>query len=74
MRGLLRATVTDNRDPEGLMRLRVQLSGSFDVWALACLPAHIFTLPEIGAVVWVAHEAESVENLVWLGVLPGNSA
>ena len=75
MHGLARATVIDNKDPKFLMRLRVQILGLPEaVWALACLPAHIFTLPDVGAVVWVAQESNSTDSFVWLGVLPTGAA
>jgi len=70
--GLYRATVVDATDPLGQRRLKVVIplvSGTDEVWALACVPAGNRTMPFINDTVWVAFEAGDAASPVWLGVL-----
>jgi uncharacterized protein involved in type VI secretion and phage assembly len=69
--GIYRALVVDRDDPEHRYRLKVHVPASgADAWAEACLPFAIFTLPEVGDMVWVAWEDGDPRFPVWLGVLP----
>ena len=77
--GIYRATVTENADPLGRHRLRVQvphLTGDQAVWAAVCLPAgrvdDPLSTPSIGDGVWVAFEAGDPALPVWIGRLAAN--
>jgi hypothetical protein len=71
--GVYRARVIDNRDPSGLMRVRVEIPevlGPHAVWALPCMPVGASALPTIGQGVWVAFEAAHPSRPVWVGTWP----
>ena len=77
--GIYRATVTENADPLGMHRLRVQvpdITGDQAVWAAACLPSGRIddtpSTPSIGDEVWVAFEAGDPALPVWMGRLAAN--
>ena len=77
--GIYRATVTENADPLGRHRPRVQvphITGDQGVWAAACLPAGRVddtpSTPSIGDGVWVAFEAGDPALPVWIGRLAAN--
>ena len=75
--GKYRGLVTDNADPEALGRLRLRvpsLLGETETgWALPCLPfggladQGLFTIPEIGATVWVEFEEGGLSSPIWTG-------
>ncbi|MDD3581446.1 MAG: phage baseplate assembly protein V [Desulfobacca sp.] len=75
--GKYRGFVTDNDDPEqrGRVRLNVPavLGEAESGWALPCLPfggladQGFFTVPEIGAQVWVEFEAGNLNAPIWTG-------
>jgi Type VI secretion system/phage-baseplate injector OB domain len=74
--GKYRGVVTDNNDPEGLARIKVQVPavmGETEVgWCLPALPfagdGHgLVMLPEAGAMVWVEFEAGHVDFPIWTG-------
>jgi uncharacterized protein involved in type VI secretion and phage assembly len=74
--GKYRGTVTDNADPRNQGRLRTKvpevLADIESGWALPCTPyagdkTGIFTLPPVGAGVWVEFEAGDVSRPVWVG-------
>ncbi len=73
MCGICRGTVTENADPLGPRRLRVQVpgvNGDHVLWAVACLPSGgVDQTPSIGDDVWVAFESGDPALPVWMGRL-----
>lgn len=74
--GLFRATVVNNVDPMQLGRLQVLVPDVSGVvpssWAAPCFPAGgpqmgSFSVPMIGAGVWVSFEQGDPDHPVWLG-------
>lgn len=75
--GKYRGFVTDNDDPQRLARVRLRvpsLLGEAETgWALPCLPCGglsnrgLFTVPEIGAQVWVEFEGGNPDFPIWTG-------
>lgn len=70
---IYRAVVTDNRDPQRLGRLRVQVphlggSGATD-WIWPLISPGFWVIPEAGEQVWVSFEAGDEEMPVWLGAI-----
>src|SRR4051794_39758938 len=74
--GKYRGTVSDNQDPrrQGRIKVRVpEILGDVDSgWALPCAPhagEHIgvYTVPPVGAGVWVEFEAGDVSRPIWVG-------
>ena len=73
-RGVYRAVVDDDHDPETRGRLLVTVpeAGVGPLWAEACLPpvpAALFTLPGPGSSVWVQFEDGDRKRPVWTGVV-----
>jgi hypothetical protein len=71
--GLYRAIVTDNRDPESLLRIKVQVPQLFGMtetdWLPAVVPVAVgVTTPNIGDPVWVGFEAGDINRPVWMGI------
>jgi hypothetical protein len=72
--GVYRARVIDNKDPSGMMRVRVEVPevlGPHAVWAMPCMPVGVFALPAIDQGVWVMFEDARPSRPVWLGTWPG---
>jgi phage baseplate assembly protein gpV len=75
--GKYRGFVADNQDPESRARLRLRVPSLFadevTAWALPCLPfgglagQGLFSVPDIGAQVWVEFEGGDRMNPVWTG-------
>ncbi|MCK5232899.1 MAG: phage tail protein [Desulfobulbaceae bacterium] len=75
--GKFRATVVDNCDPQKRGRLKLQvpsvLADQESDWALPCLPfggltdQGLFTVPEIGAQVWMEFEEGDISRPIWTG-------
>jgi Type VI secretion system/phage-baseplate injector OB domain len=70
--GLFRATVSDNKDPGKLRRLRVVSQATGDqvtdwIWPVEIAGTHT-SVPEIGQGVWVFYIGGDPEYPVWLGV------
>ena len=74
--GKYRGTVTDNQDPrnQGRSRSRCpEILGDVDSgWALPCAPyagdkTGVYTVPPVGAGVWVEFEAGDVSRPIWVG-------
>ncbi len=74
--GKYRGSVTDNNDLKRRGRIRVKVAHpvgvSPTVWAEPCLPfgnsgCGFFTVPEIGADVWVEFEAGDINQPIWTG-------
>jgi phage baseplate assembly protein gpV len=75
--GKYRGFVVDNQDPRHLARLRLRVPsvlGATELdWALPCLPfggladQGLFTVPEVGAQVWVEFEEGELSAPIWTG-------
>lgn len=74
--GKYRGLVVDNQDPLSLGRLKAlvpEVLGEVPSgWALPCAPyagtgAGLFTIPMIGAGVWIEFEAGDVSRPIWVG-------
>jgi len=74
--GKFRGTVSDNRDPSSLGRIKAQVPEVLvDVdtgWALPALPysgngVGVYTVPAVGAGVWIEFEAGDVSRPIWTG-------
>jgi len=75
--GKFRGFVVDNADPEHRARLRLKvpsvLGEEITAWALPCLPfggiadQGLFTVPEIGAQIWLEFEEGNISLPVWTG-------
>ena len=71
--GLYRGIVTDNDDPDDMMRIMVRIPVLFGEqktgWVLPCVPPGVESIPEIGTVVWIEFEAGDLSRPVWIGTL-----
>lgn len=74
--GKYRGTVTDNQDPRKQARIKAsvpEILGDVDSgWALPCAPysadgSGIYTVPPVGAGVWLEFEAGDVSRPIWVG-------
>src|SRR5438034_7211596 len=74
--GKYRGAVTDNQDPrkQGRIRAKVpEILGDTDTgWAMPCAPyageeTGSYTVPPVGAGVWVEFEAGDVSRPIWVG-------
>lgn len=75
--GKYRGFVSDNSDPDQLGRLKLTvpsvLGDTVTGWALPCLPfggladQGLFTIPEVGAQVWVEFEEGDLSHPIWVG-------
>jgi uncharacterized protein involved in type VI secretion and phage assembly len=81
--GKYRATVVNNIDPKGLARIQVLVpdvsTTAISSWAMPCLPwggmqAGLFTVPLIGAGVWVEFEQGDPDFPIWTGCYWGSPA
>ncbi|HEU4837453.1 MAG TPA: phage baseplate assembly protein V [Pyrinomonadaceae bacterium] len=78
--GKFRGTVTNNQDPNNLGRIKANVKDVLrDVesgWALPALPysgdgVGVYTVPAVGAGVWIEFEAGDVSNPIWTGCFWG---
>jgi Type VI secretion system/phage-baseplate injector OB domain len=73
--GKYRGLVTDNADPTNRGRVKVQVPAvlnELEVWALPCLPfagnnVGVYTIPLVGAGVWVEFEGGDPSYAIWTG-------
>jgi hypothetical protein len=70
--GFFRATVSDNKDPGNLRRIRVISQATGDqvtdwIWPVEIAGTHT-AVPEIGQGVWVSYIGGDPEYPVWIGV------
>lgn len=80
--GKYRGTVVNNVDPEQIGRLQVIVPAYSPIpisWAMPCLPwgginQGVFTVPLIGAGVWVEFERGDPDYPIWTGCYWGNTA
>lgn len=77
--GKYRGTVVSNIDPEFLGRLIVQVPDVMGLgsssWAMPCVPctgANLeYSVPSIGAFVWVEYEQGNPDYPIWVGCFSG---
>ena len=80
--GKYRGTVVNNVDPEQIGRLQVIVPAFSPIpisWAMPCMPwggiiQGVFTVPLIGAGVWVEFERGDPDYPIWTGCYWGNTA
>ena len=81
--GKYRATVINNVDPLQIGRIQVMvpdLAGFVPgTWAMPCVPVAgintgVFTVPMIGAGVWIEFEQGDIDYPLWTGVFYGTAA
>jgi uncharacterized protein involved in type VI secretion and phage assembly len=80
--GKHRALVVNNVDPQQMGRIQVMVpdvSPGLSSWAMPCVPmagmGHgVFTLPTIGAAVWVEFEQGDPDYPIWVGCYWGSGA
>jgi hypothetical protein len=81
--GKYRGTVLNNVDPLQIGRIMVQVPDVSSLlpstWAMPCLPtggiqSGVFTVPLIGAGVWVEFEQGDIDYPLWTGVFFGTAA
>jgi uncharacterized protein involved in type VI secretion and phage assembly len=78
--GKYRGLVTQNDDPANRGRLQVlvpAVMGDVPIWALPCVPyagknMGLYTIPEVGAGVWVEFEAGHPSHPIWVGCYWGD--
>jgi uncharacterized protein involved in type VI secretion and phage assembly len=81
--GKYRGTVVNNLDPMQIGRIQAivpDVSGVIPTsWAMPCLPnaglnSGVFTVPQIGAGVWIEFEQGDAERPIWVGGYWGSAA
>lgn len=80
--GKYRAVVVQNVDPLQRGRVQVSLGDAGPIptsWAEPCIPAAglnsgVFTVPQVGAGVWVEFEQGEPDNPIWVGGYWGSAA
>lgn len=81
--GKYRGTVLNNVDPMNTGRIQAQvpdvLGSTPSSWAMPCLPlggpqTGMFTVPPVGAGVWVEFEQGNPDNPIWTGCWWGSAA
>ena len=81
--GKYRGTVTNNVDPEKKGRILATVPAVEGVvptsWAMPCLPSAgrqmgFYTVPPIGAGVWIEYEGGNVEKPIWTGCYYASAA
>lgn len=69
--GPYRGVVTDNNDPNDLMRIRARvpevLGETETSWALPCVPPGVRSVPDIDSLVWIMFEAGDPSRPIWVG-------
>jgi Type VI secretion system/phage-baseplate injector OB domain len=62
--------VIDANDPNGELRLKVQVPavlGEKSIWALPFVAGRHYSPPAVGERVWVAFEQDDTERALWMG-------
>jgi uncharacterized protein involved in type VI secretion and phage assembly len=80
--GKYRGTVVTNIDPMQLGRIQAlvpDVSSSTSSWAMPCAPVAgmgcgVFTVPTIGALVWIEYEHGDHNSPIWVGGFWGSAA
>ena len=78
--GKYRGTVSDNADPTNRGRIKVKVPavlGAVEAWAMPCVPyagpsVGFYSLPPVGAGVWVEFEAGDPSYPIWTGCFWGD--
>jgi hypothetical protein len=69
--GPYRGQVTNNVDPDGLMRIKARVPdvlGELETnWALPCVPPGFGSVPDVGTSVWIEFEAGDPTYPIWMG-------
>lgn len=79
--GKYRGVVTDNADPTNRGRVKVRVPavlGTLEMWAMPCVPyagpsVGFFSMPPVGAGVWVEFEAGDPSYPIWAGCFWGDN-
>jgi uncharacterized protein involved in type VI secretion and phage assembly len=79
--GKYRGSVTDNSDPTNRGRIKVKVPsvlGTVESWAMPCVPyagsgVGFYSLPPVGAGVWVEFEAGDPSYPIWTGCFWGDN-
>jgi hypothetical protein len=70
--GKYRGIVKEISDPEKRGRIRLEcpavLGKQLSAWALPNFPPNVFTIPELGDLVWVEFEEGRIDSPIWTGV------
>jgi uncharacterized protein involved in type VI secretion and phage assembly len=81
--GKYRGTVVNNVDPEQIGRIQAIVPAVSNViptsWAMPCLPSAgintgVFTVPQVGAGVWIEFEQGNPDYPIWVGGYWGTAA
>jgi hypothetical protein len=80
--GKFRGSVVNNLDPSRIGRIQVSVPDvgiKTSSWALPCLPTTgsgcgVFTVPTVGAAVWVEFEQGDPDHPIWVGGFWGSSS
>lgn len=80
--GKYRGTVVNNVDPEQIGRIQAIVPAVSPIptsWAMPCLPwgginQGVFTVPLVGAGVWIEFERGDPDHPIWTGCYWGNTA
>lgn len=73
MPGFHSAKVVDSHDPQGELRLKLQVPGVLGdrvIWAWPLVSGRRFKAPAEGAGVWVWFEEDDIERPLWMGLMP----
>jgi uncharacterized protein involved in type VI secretion and phage assembly len=77
--GKYRGKVADNIDPTNRGRIKVTVDSmpSLDMWAMPCVPyagnqVGFYSLPPVGAGVWIEFEGGDVSFPIWVGCFWGD--
>lgn len=71
--GVYRGQVVANNDPTGRGRIQVlvpSVTGQTSGWAEQCGDYEGMTIPNVGAIAWIAFEGGDPSKPVWMGCIP----
>lgn len=70
MSNLHQGVVIDSNDPQGELRVKVQVPtvlGEKSIWALPFVYGRSYSPPSVGERVWISFEQDDVERAIWMG-------